>query len=717
MAESLVIRTNNAGAYLYIENAAANSLAIGSDAGTNTFNVNTLATANAIPDEATSNFAIDATANGDIAFLPNGTGLSDFVGGDVRIAAGNLQLPATNDAGTQGVITNNGNNFLSAPGTSNLYLGESSGTIPNVVNLDYNIGLGYQSMNNLGSGANQNVGIGSSTLQNVTGGDNICLGNAAGQTLTSANNNIIIGSTNSTITTGDNNILLNGGTNYTGAESANIIIGNDGIVGESNVIRIGNGQLRAFIDGIHAVTPAGATQTMIINSSGQIGSTTAGGGATNFVTNAGTATQVGGSLSVLGGSNLGSTGAGSTVTINLDDTVSISGSMTAGTGLTATTGNITAAVGNLVATSGLITMPVTDTGITEGAINMGGARFMHKRGTRNVFLGTNAGNASFTVSGSEDNVFIGENAGDAMSTNCRNNVVVGYNALGAATDTRGNVAIGYLSLNSVTSGSLANTAIGQNVLDSLTGGAGFNTGCGSIALNAIATGAYNTALGNGAGASLTLADSDNICIMNAGTVGDNNTLRLGTQGTGNGQIDTTFVAGIYNVGVTNDGMVIIDSAGQLGSQLNLVMPENVAFLAYNSADDVDQTGDGAVATVDFDTEVFDQGSDFSADTFTAPVTGRYQLTARVSVTNFTSARLLSIQLVTSNRSYYGDRIDPLGTTTSDGDITIGVSVLADMDAADTATVQVVATGEGADTNDIMGSASPHETYFSGYLAS
>jgi acyl-[acyl carrier protein]--UDP-N-acetylglucosamine O-acyltransferase len=48
-------------------------------------------------------------------------------------------------------------------------------------------------------------------------------------------------------------------------------------------------------------------------------------------------------------------------------------------------------------------------------------------------------------------------------------------------------------------------------------------------------------------------------------IGDNNTIRLGTQGTGSGQQNKAFIAGIYNTTPSggNDGTVIIDSNGQV----------------------------------------------------------------------------------------------------------------------------------------------------------
>jgi hypothetical protein len=63
------------------------------------------------------------------------------------------------------------------------------------------------------------------------------------------------------------------GINYTGAESNNLLIGNiGGTAGESGVIRIGeNSQSKCFVAGIYGITPAGATQSVIIDSNGQLG--------------------------------------------------------------------------------------------------------------------------------------------------------------------------------------------------------------------------------------------------------------------------------------------------------------------------------------------------------------------------------------------------------------------------------------------------------------
>lgn len=162
---------------------------------------------------------------------------------------------------------------------------------------------------------------------------------------------------------------------------------------------------------------------------------------------------------------------------------------------------------------------------------------------------------------------------------------------------------------------------------------------------------------------------------------------------------------------TND-VIRISTDGEV------TMPLQSAFLAYNSSSDGSVTGNGTSATVDFDTEVFDQNSDFASDTFTAPVDGRYQLDATVYLYDLTNADACKIRIKTSNRNYedchcYGSAI---GTGGSYNPINMTASTLADMDSGDTCTIEVYSSGEGSDSNGIGGSASILMSYFSGYLA-
>lgn len=144
-------------------------------------------------------------------------------------------------------------------------------------------------------------------------------------------------------------------------------------------------------------------------------------------------------------------------------------------------------------------------------------------------------------------------------------------------------------------------------------------------------------------------------------------------------------------------------------------PLQPAFLAYLATTVTNVTGSGAqyiLGTGTALTEVFDQNSDFNTNgTFTAPVTGRYQLQFTVRVTGCTVATTFDYVLVTSNRNWgfaifrAASALDQVGT---------GVA-LADMDAGDTAQVRIQVSGEAGDTDDILGSASVF-TSFSGYLA-
>ncbi len=149
----------------------------------------------------------------------------------------------------------------------------------------------------------------------------------------------------------------------------------------------------------------------------------------------------------------------------------------------------------------------------------------------------------------------------------------------------------------------------------------------------------------------------------------------------------------------------------------ITYPLQPAFLAFNSATDTNQTGAGATATVDFDTEVFDQNGDFSADTFTAPVTARYYLSSMVNFSSLTAAMTtLNTTIVTSNRTYYIGDINT-GTARDGGSqLSSGSSALADMDVGDTATVQVLIANGAGNTAGITGSATLLLTYFSGHLA-
>ena len=173
----------------------------------------------------------------------------------------------------------------SNPGVHNTFVGELAG------NITLNTGVSVQ-----------NTAVGQSCLNSLTTGlNNTCFGNACGEAVDTGVNNVIGGSlafgsatssnhnsawgdrTLQNILTGSDNSCLGmlTGSNYTGAESSNILIGStvQGTVGESNVLRIGNGTgaaatnlNKAFISGIRGITTGNADAiAVLIDSAGQLG--------------------------------------------------------------------------------------------------------------------------------------------------------------------------------------------------------------------------------------------------------------------------------------------------------------------------------------------------------------------------------------------------------------------------------------------------------------
>lgn len=205
----------------------------------------------------------------------------------------------------------------------------------------------------------------------------------------------------------------------------------------------------------------------------------------------------------------------------------------------------------------------------------------------------------------------------------------------------------------------------------------------------------------------------------AGTIATQNANNVAVTG---GAIDgtpigaTSKAAGGFTTLTSTGNTTLGDAAGDslTVNGKTYSKPNIPAFLAHNSSDDSNVTGNSVVATVDFDTEVFDQGGDFASDTFTAPTTGRYLLTARVTLDGVTptntDARLI---IVTSNRSYW-KLFNPgaMEASSSFGLLTVDMAIVADMDAADTATV-TIEVRQGTQVVSVKGSAAGEYTTFSG----
>jgi hypothetical protein len=122
-------------------------------------------------------------------------------------------------------------------------------------------------------------------------------------------------------------------------------------------------------------------------------------------------------------------------------------------------------------------------------------------------------------------------------------------------------------------------AFGSSSFTNLTSGDD-NCGFGSGAFAGLLTGNFNCGFGSFVGSSYTGAESSNILIQNSGVVGESHTMRLGTDGMGDGTVSSTYIAGVVGVTVPNQQRVVIDSStGQLGVQSGSIVSNytNVTF--------------------------------------------------------------------------------------------------------------------------------------------
>lgn len=169
-----------------------------------------------------------------------------------------------------------------------------------------------------------------------------------------------------------------------------------------------------------------------------------------------------------------------------------------------------------------------------------------------------------------------------------------------------------------------------------------------------------------------------------------------------------------SVRVNASNVITIAGATMTNNAESVRSPFIPAFLAYLNTTITNVTGAGTNYTVIFDTEVYDQSGDFNLGTgaFIAPVQGRYLFSCSVRMAGVEAAMTQRIiQLITSNRSYGYLDLFAFGAAAN---CTQVLSVLADMDAGDSAIVRVTYSNGAGDTADVVGAATPY-TYFSGAM--
>jgi len=168
----------------------------------------------------------------------------------------------------------------------------------------------------------------------------------------------------------------------------------------------------------------------------------------------------------------------------------------------------------------------------------------------------------------------------------------------------------------------------------------------------------------------------------------------------------------FQVSQYGSGLIAkFDKSGTTAMQIDntgaITKPLQPAF-QVNPASNQLNMGNGE--TIVFGQEKFDQNSDFSSNTFTAPVTGKYQLqlTARVDQLD-RDANWVRIEMVTSNLTYEANIIDPDAFDKDPDQWSFNFSVLADMDANDTVFLRWGQSG-GVAQSDF-----DTQAHFSGFL--
>ena len=212
-----------------------------------------------------------------------------------------------------------------------------------------------------------------------------------------------------------------------------------------------------------------------------------------------------------------------------------------------------------------------------GSIQLGGDTFMHNFSENSTWLGKGAGSTTSTtanrntgigfgvmsdVTTAEFNVGVGSGALSNLTTGSEN-TSVGRNSMNDATVAEFNVGVGSGVLSKLTTGS-ENTSVGRNSMNDVTVGQK-NTAIGQGSLAVIVGQDNNVALGYEAGK---LTDgSSNIIIGHDGISGESHRLRIGTHGTGGGEQNATYIAGINGNGLQSGSkrLVYIDGDHEVGT--------------------------------------------------------------------------------------------------------------------------------------------------------
>lgn len=245
------------------------------------------------------------------------------------------------------------------------------------------------------------------------------------------------------------------------------------------------------------------------------------------------------------------------------------------------------------------------------------------------------------------------------------------------------------TLGTITTGVWSGTAIANNKLanSAVADLSGVNTG-DQLVFKTIAVSGQSDVVADTTTDTLTLVAGTNMTITTSAG-GDSVTFASSGGSSSPGGSDTQVQfndssafggdAGLtYNK--TTDVLTITNGIRQSGQ---------VSFFATKGSAQTNVTGAGERVTVSYDSEVWDNQSNFSSNTFTAPVTGKYLFYCTVTIAGLTSSHTSGdgIRLNTSNRAHFAT-IENYWSVSQSGILYKTACFLADMDASDTALIDI-----------------------------
>lgn len=184
---------------------------------------------------------------------------------------------------------------------------------------------------------------------------------------------------------------------------------------------------------------------------------------------------------------------------------------------------------------------------------------------------------------------------------------------------------------------------------------------------------------------------------------------IATAGVDNSDGDSFAIAMGANLGTNN--VVRISTAGEIN------FPLQPAFLAIQSANLSNLTGNGTAYSIICNNEIYDQSNDYNNTTgvYTAPITAKHSFSGGATWTSLDVVNDTgNLLLVTSNRTYalWNGYIGVIRN--GSGQAGFITSTDADMDAGDTAFLQTVVSG-GTKIVGLLGDSAVPVTMFAGKI--